>query len=180
MPRILTTHEYEIQRAALSDDETVTDDMAKTIASWWHGGHDHNITALSHGREWNTEGISDEIDCLLSGDQTSGDDLAQLKALRDWANDQMIVSVWSSDGHRFTDSDGYESCLTCGAEYMISHDDPDDYHHGRYHTNNGDDPTACTGDTSMVHGGGYCESCHGDDESCPHCHHDCNCVLCTG
>ena len=64
-----------------------------------------------------------------------------------------VVSVWSAYGHRFmsTDSEGHDSCLTCGAMYqlMALADDPS---RGEYMAANGDAPMECTGDTSMAHG----------------------------
>lgn len=174
-PRILDTAEYTDQASALDPDETITDDMARTIASWWHGGRDHNITALSHGLEWSAFGIVDELDSLIA---VGGTGTPELTALRTWVTEQTITSVWSSHGHTFIGGDGDEQCLTCGARYELVHAAADQLSSGRYRTSNGDDPSECSGDTSMVHGDGYCE-CDAED-GCEHCRHDCNCLVCRG
>lgn len=188
MSSILTTDEYITQAADLEPGETITDDMAKTIASWWHGGRDHNITALSHGLEWSKSGITDEIDqniraraqdpaIVVEGDLPGG---ADLEALRQWVSEQMINSVWSSYDHTFIGSDDYEDCLTCGAQYELVHAAESQLSSGRYRTSNGDDPMNCSGDTSMVHGEGYCDCDCDDEDGCEHCRHDCNCIICRG
>ena len=108
--------------------------------------------------------------------------------------DRPIVSVWSSYGHRFMgtgecpDEDGrdsYESCLTCGAEYVLKNLGDGN---GEYITNGGDQPNHCTYDTGMVHGiervcqGGNGSGCdkskESDDGTCEHTRHNCNCVQC--
>jgi hypothetical protein len=88
-----------------------------------------------------------------------------------------ITSVWSSYGHTFM-SDGeepYESCLTCGAMYQLLPVEGDPTR-GEYSANNGDEPKACTYNTSMGHGDPY--EC-GDDPDDPNYLHDCNCVVCS-
>lgn len=89
-----------------------------------------------------------------------------------------ITHVWSSFGHTFasTDSEGYESCLSCGALFELRRrkDDPSG---GDYCASNGDDPEDCSGDTSMSHGypgERVCEC----EEGCEHCEHKCNCNSC--
>lgn len=177
MARILTTDEFTAERREA--DGEVTDDMARTIASWWHGGSDHNITALSHGCEWSTAGILEEIGALMRNPHHE-DEGGTLPLLRAWVDEQWITAVQTSHGHRFMGDDGYESCLTCGGQWELAHDRADYPRHGRYRTWNGDDATECTYDTSMVHGEAPCEECGGEDESCEHCRHDCNCMICTG
>ena len=91
-----------------------------------------------------------------------------------------ITSVWSAFGHRFmsTDSDEHESCLSCGAMYVLRADDNDPTR-GEYTTAGGDQPRECDHDTSKVHGYSgerHCDECSG--EGCDHCGHDCNCVSC--
>lgn len=41
----------------------VSDQTARTIASWWHSPsqYSRNITALSHGRPFDTEELRDEV-----------------------------------------------------------------------------------------------------------------------
>jgi len=98
-----------------------------------------------------------------------------------------VVSVWSAYGHRFmsTDSEGHDSCLTCGAMYqlMALADDPS---RGEYMAANGDAPMECTGDTSMAHGYPGERYCHEhqhprdySDHECEHTSHDCNCLFCA-
>jgi hypothetical protein len=92
----------------------------------------------------------------------------------------MIVSVWSSYGHRFvsSDSDDSDSCLTCGALYALV-ETPDGPSDGEYQAADGSEPAECTGDTRMVHGypgERWCEECRG--AGCEHCQHNCNCILC--
>lgn len=169
--------------ADIVSGEPISDDTAVTIASWWHGGNDHNITALSHGIEWHAGRLIDEIDDnqrrhLASGRWGTMPD-ASLTALRAWVIDhQVITSVWSAYGHQFTSSDEYESCLSCGAEFELVHDDAEYTSHGRYRASNGDDPTECAG-TSIVHGDPR-EQDHGlhCDDGCDECQHECNCMLC--
>lgn len=93
-----------------------------------------------------------------------------------------ITSVWSAYGHRFmsTDSEEHESCLTCGAMYELSPFESDPSR-GEYHAANGDQPMACTSDTSMVHGytgERHCAECD-DIDGCGHCRHNCNCLFCA-
>ena len=62
-----------------------------------------------------------------------------------------VVSVWSAYGHRFigTDAPEHESCLTCGAMYVLVNLGGG---RGEYTATNGAEPMPCTGDTSMAHG----------------------------
>lgn len=136
----------------------------------------HALRALATRQEWSDHRLLEEI--AEHPDARS----FELIALRAWTlHYTAITSVQSCYGHRFMGDDGYQSCLTCGARYEQVHDDPDNVRHGRYTTSNGDDPESCTGDTSMIHGDRHetgheleCES------GCEHCHHGCNCLLCTG
>lgn len=92
-----------------------------------------------------------------------------------------INSVWSSYGHTFISGEPemndenvvgyYESCLTCGAEYVLRA--TPGLGDGSYQANDGSEPRECTGDTSMVHGySGEREYQDGTTD------HDCNCILC--
>jgi hypothetical protein len=96
-----------------------------------------------------------------------------------------ITSVWSSYGHVFhgTDNPTYESCMTCGAEYVLRNLGDGE---GEYLTNGGEPPTYCTGDISMAHGyericevdnGRPCET-NAETGVCKHTNHECNCVQC--
>lgn len=49
---------YRIGDAA---DEVVSDQTARTIASWWHSLRQTSIVALSHGRPFDTDELRDEI-----------------------------------------------------------------------------------------------------------------------
>ncbi len=106
----------------------------------------------------------------------------------------MILSVWSSYGHRFmntgeyADDDfrhAYESCMTCGAEFILR--DCGD-NQGAYEASNGDAPIECSDRTDLSHGyEAVCENdngrpCQRAEESgtCEHIAFECNCVLCTG
>jgi hypothetical protein len=97
-----------------------------------------------------------------------------------------INSVWSSYGHEFIgtgeyeqdDNDRmrgvYESCLTCGAEYVLRAT-PDAFSDGEYQTSSGDEPAQCKGIGASCHG--ECDR-SGDercepDETCP-------CLRCSG
>ena len=98
----------------------------------------------------------------------------------------MICSVWSSYGHTFL-SDGeddgaggeYNSCLTCGATYILR-ETPDAPNDGDYFASNGDAPRECSHDTRMSHGDRH-DTGHELDcpDGCEHCNHDCNCVQCA-
>ncbi|MAS55574.1 MAG: hypothetical protein CMJ44_13305 [Pimelobacter sp.] len=96
----------------------------------------------------------------------------------------MFTTVESAYGHRFisTDSDGHESCLTCGALFELT-DRGDGT--GIYTTAYGDEPERCTGDTGMAHGYPGERYCHEhqhpldyDEHECSHVDHRCNCLLC--
>lgn len=101
---------------------------------------------------------------------------------------ESITSVWSSYGHRFmtTDSLGEESCLTCGALYVLV-PDPDESTRGDYRNGNGGEPMQCSGRTDLVHG--YERDCSGahsghgatcdPNEPCEHVTHVCDCVACN-
>ena len=96
------------------------------------------------------------------------------------------TSVWSAYGHRFmsdgngADEFGYwrESCLTCGAMFELRAV-PGDWTRGEYVGYMGEEPMACTHDTSMIHGNPR-EQEHGIacEDGCKHCRHECNCVTC--
>lgn len=64
---------------ALENDETVSDQTARTIASWYHSPADNsrNITRLSHGLPFDTEELRDEIareiEPLGNGEGQQGD-----------------------------------------------------------------------------------------------------------
>lgn len=79
-----------------------------------------------------------------------------------------VTSVWSSYGHHFlsTDSEEYDSCLTCGALYaLVEGPGPGFLASHHYAANNGDEPQECSGDTGMEHG-------YEVDSNC-------NCALCA-
>lgn len=88
-----------------------------------------------------------------------------------------IISIESAYGHCFIGSGDeadeydslYESCLTCGAMYVLSPVDADS-NHGRYHAITGSEPNQCSRDTSHVHG--YA----GEREDGPN--YNCNCLIC--
>lgn len=91
----------------------------------------------------------------------------------------MLISVWSSYGHRFMDGCGEgccESCMTCGATYRLVETPDDTVSTHAYQTNGGEEPQQCSGDTGRCHG--YERYCHEHDDPCSHTEHDCNCVLC--
>lgn len=187
MGKILTSADYAEQEADVAPGE-LTDDMAVTVASWWHSPStvDRPITALSHGLPFNATDLANAVDQNLHQARRAGQnevaDLDQLAALGRWARGLYVTAVWSSYGHRFLTDDGEEVCLTCGAHYRVIHDDPDDYRHGAYVADNGDSPNECTGDTSMSHGEDdeHKIDAHPDGGTCAHCDHDCNCLVCTG
>jgi hypothetical protein len=83
-----------------------------------------------------------------------------------------ITSVWSSYGHRFMSDGGEatESCLTCGAMYMLVPDESDPTS-GRYTTASDGEPAQCTGDTGMAHG-------YPGERGVGAAAHDCPCLLC--
>ena len=91
-----------------------------------------------------------------------------------------ITSVRSSYGHTFmsTDSERDESCLICGGMWALVEVD---HGTGDYVASNGDTATACTYDTSSVHGDGYCEQHDSFDNDCPHhaASRGCNCLFCA-
>lgn len=99
-----------------------------------------------------------------------------------------VSSVWSSFGHRFmsTDTPNEETCLTCGATYVLV-PDPDEPTRGEYRNAHGDDPMACSGRTDLVHGlerdcpgahSGWGATCD-PNEPCEHVTHTCDCVICN-
>ena len=142
--------------------------QAQIVARNWHGGRDVHITGLSHGCDWTAEGLAAEIDALLRGAPWADD----LRALREWADAQVITSVWSSYGHRFiSDGEGHGSCLVCGAVYQLVHTGLSGSS-GMYTAACGAEPEECSGDTSMYHG----DDCAQLDD-CAHCH-PCRCLLC--
>lgn len=49
--------------------QSVSDQTARTIASWYHSPapRDANLTALSHGRWFDTKGLREEIERDLDG-----------------------------------------------------------------------------------------------------------------
>jgi hypothetical protein len=87
-----------------------------------------------------------------------------------------INSVWSAHGHRFmsTDTEGHESCLTCGAMYQLV-PTPDASHDGEYLAADGSEPMECTHDTNMAHG----YPGERDDSHSATVEHDCNCLFCA-
>ncbi len=184
MGKILTSADYAEQALDIGADQ-LTDDMAVTIASWWHSPGSI-ISQVSHRLPFIAADLVEEVDQTLrqarERGQNTPEELDQLARLGRWAGELWILSVWSSYGHTFLTEHGDEVCLTCGAHYRVEHDDPDDYHHGRYVTWDGSDPTECTRDTSMSHGqdDDHMITAHPDGGTCAHCDHDCNCLLCTG
>lgn len=67
----VTTHhlgsEDEVN-AELASDLVINDQTARTIASWWHSSAEtsRNITCLSHGLPFDTDGLAEEIDREIS------------------------------------------------------------------------------------------------------------------
>jgi hypothetical protein len=106
--------------------------------------------------------------------------------------DQPVSCVWSAYGHTFTGTGNsasedsrseYESCLTCGAEYVLRNLGGGN---GEYLTNNGNEPQECSGRTDLQHGyERHCEADNGrgcadsiESGRCTHTDFDCNCCLC--
>jgi hypothetical protein len=153
---------------------------ARHIASEWHSGQWSALYAFSSsgtiqsGLESEVETIISECERRLATGWGNGPDfqdpaelLQQARDLLDFVT-QPITSVWSNHGHRFLHEDGYASCLTCGGEWELIHDDPEDPSHGAYVASNGDAATECLGTTAQ-HGEDRAED---DDRPC-------NCVLCA-
>lgn len=72
----------------VEDDMTspiISDQTARTIASWWHspGRLSANITALSHGRPFDTEGLREELHREAAQARQMAE-VAHLYALLDW------------------------------------------------------------------------------------------------
>lgn len=155
---------------------------ARVVSTHWHGGRDHNITGLSHGREWKSTGLIKEIEGNLDqrrrmtqNEEVLGNVL-ELEAFLDWAKQTWISSVDTAHGHHFVGGDDDEvSCLACGGNWEQVHNDTSSVHHGRYQTSNGDDPTECP-DMSVPHGEADCRCTGG----CPACAFICNCITCRG
>jgi hypothetical protein len=72
-----------VQRAQVSD-QLVADVVARTIASYWHGGTDHAITALSHGMWVAPEDALEEVVRHLEEDDMSPGEHVELEALSSW------------------------------------------------------------------------------------------------
>lgn len=91
-----------------------------------------------------------------------------------------MVTTWSSYGHRFySGDDGYDSCMTCGAQYAIV-PTPDETWDFKWTAADGSDPQECSYDTGRCHGyERYCHECDPNGDPCPHVSHDCNCVQCA-
>lgn len=70
----------------LNDQITIPDDVAQTIASWYHSPspYDRNMTALSHGLAYDRAALLDEIDKL----EAIGQGADELDALRAWVEIQ--------------------------------------------------------------------------------------------
>lgn len=161
---------------------------ARLIAQGWHGGTDHHITALSHGRPWTTDGLVEEIDQLISRNMpqaTPDEKIAadvELREFRKWASGTWTNSYRSTHGHAFyRDHAGEEVCTVCNGRWEIEHSDPHYIREGRYRASNGDDPTPCPG-REVFHGDNH-ESGHELDcpEGCDACTGiTCNDLLCTG
>ncbi len=142
-------------RALLKAIDAGDYDAARRVAAHWHGGSDTNITGLSHGMDWSTEGLIGELTRLLEGNLSLPkeqlneeilDGRAELESLLGWADGTWnIVSVDSAYGHRFLAEDGTEKCLTCGAQYELVHNGADKIS-GRYRNAWGHSPEPCTGD----------------------------------
>lgn len=162
----------------------------RRVASEWHSGQWSDLYAFSSSGHiastlaWEVQKDLDKFNADPARYAETNDQapvmLAELEALLAYVS-QPISVVWSSYGHTFTDtSDGHASCLTCGAEYELVHDDGADPTHGAYQASNGDAPTQCSGDTQMHHGvpgeTGHSLDCQ---DGCQHCQHDCNCVACA-
>jgi hypothetical protein len=163
----------------------------RRVASEWHGGQftahymfassGHISSTLASEIESDIRKFEADPDRYATDGADPAEMHAELLALLAYVS-QPIVSVWSSYGHRFmSDGDGYASCLTCGGEWELVHDDGADPTHGAYVASNGDAATQCSGDPSQQHGDpretGHSLDC---EDGCAHCRHDCNCVRCSG
>lgn len=133
--------------------DAATDPTARDT-EWSMVVHDYNDRPIAFWVAWNADEVAEDAE--------------------DEYDATAITSVWSSHGHTFMGTGEYEhdenddrrilgvyeSCLTCGAEYVLRAT-PDAFSDGAYSTWNGDEPTECTG------------SSHED-------HDECNCLHCTG
>jgi hypothetical protein len=134
---------------------------ARLVAQGWHGGSDHNITALSHRHEWSTDGLIEEIDQLLARNLPQGTPAEkkaadeELRALKEWARGTWINAFWSTFGHE--QADDSNGCMYCGGRWELVHDSPTDIRHGRYRNGAGEDPTECAR-ISVTHGEAECST----------------------
>ena len=85
---ILTSREADpdILRA-VRDGVLISDDVAQTIASWYHSpaGVDEQITRLSHGLEFNPVELLSRVDSLIkSPEHGATADLMDLHSLKEW------------------------------------------------------------------------------------------------
>ena len=82
--RLGDSSEVDQDKAYAQDTgEAVSDHTARTIASWWHSPAENsrNITALSHGRPFDTAELRDEISREITDPADSEALLTWLEAL---------------------------------------------------------------------------------------------------
>lgn len=67
-------------------DRGISDDVAQTIASWWHSpAHiDEQLTRLSHGLEFDARGLLSRVDTLIRETHAGADRHPELATLRRW------------------------------------------------------------------------------------------------
>lgn len=67
-------------------ERVISDDVAQTIASWWHSPAriDEHVTRLSHGLEFDARGLLSRVDELIRDTSASGDSHPDLVVLRRW------------------------------------------------------------------------------------------------
>jgi hypothetical protein len=157
---------YGTMRATV--DSMSTDaamDPTAQDTDWSMTVNDYNDRPIAFWVQWNGEEVADDAE--------------------DEYDATAITSVWSSYGHEFIgtgeydEHDGrtlgvYESCLTCGAHYVLRAT-PDAFSDGAYQTSTGGEPAECKGVGASCHG--ECDRT-GDERCTPD--DDCPCLRCTG
>lgn len=84
---LLSEDEVREQMQDVENDEVVPNQIAKTIASWWHspGTVGRTISQLSHGIEFDTDELIEDIDKTIAQSNWSADNRLELALLRIWA-----------------------------------------------------------------------------------------------
>ncbi len=98
-------------KAAMDSGEIISDDLAQTIASWWHSSAevDEQITRVSHGKDFDADALYERLTALLREQDTKTDEWGAVYVFGLWAESKtrhIEVRTWRATEDEYYEAEG--------------------------------------------------------------------------